>query len=201
MTPMQIRERLEALPTKDVLAIYNAITKKDVKKFSSRVAGLRQTTKAMVDLDGDERQERVLRIHERNANSPKEAPVQKSLTEEDRLLADYGHVNCPGCGVHLSNGVNSDRQGHYECMACGHEWGVLKSVKRAESIAESWKDPNVAAKRAQRTAVRVDGVEYRSVRAAFIALGLPLSKHIRFRMALKAAGKAEFEGRVFEVVS
>lgn len=44
-----------------------------------------------------------------------------------------------------------------------------------------------------RSAVIVDGVEYRSVKQAFEKLKLPLGRHIKFRMALKAAGKLDFE--------
>lgn len=68
-------------------------------------------------------------------------------------------------------------------------------AKRAESITNSWKDPAVAAKRAERHAVRVDGHEYRSMMAAFQALGLPTSKLVKFRMRLKAEGKLTEFGR------
>lgn len=36
-----------------------------------------------------------------------------------------------------------------------------------------------------RNAVEVDGIRYKSVKAAFVALGLPLEKHQRFRKQLK----------------
>lgn len=189
MTAIEIRARLEELETKRILAIYNEVTGKSITKFSTRTAGLRQTTAALVQADDPKLTARLLK------------GSAKRVSEDERLAADYGCVNCPSCGVHLSNGVSSDRQGHFECMACGHEWGTMKSEKRAKSVADSWKDPEVAAKRAQRSRVRANGVEYRSVREAFVALNLPLAKHIRFRMALKAAGKAEFDGVKFEVVS
>lgn len=41
--------------------------------------------------------------------------------------------------------------------------------------------------------VMVEGVAYRSTRAAFEALKLPMGRHIPFRMKLKAAGKLDFE--------
>lgn len=41
--------------------------------------------------------------------------------------------------------------------------------------------------------VIVNGTEYRSVKQAFEKLKLPLGRHIRFRMALKKAGKLDFE--------
>lgn len=63
----------------------------------------------------------------------------------------------------------------------------------SEAITESWKNPEIAAKRAIRNGVKADGIEYRSVREAFRALRLPVSKHIPFRMELKAAKNAIFE--------
>lgn len=48
--------------------------------------------------------------------------------------------------------------------------------------------------------VRVAGVEYRSVAAAFEALGLPMNKHIKFRAKLKASGAETFDGHDFIIV-
>jgi len=64
---------------------------------------------------------------------------------------------------------------------------------RSAAIAASWLRPDVAAKRIERTSVKVKGETFDSVRKAFLALGLPLSVHIRFRMTLKANGSAVFE--------
>lgn len=64
---------------------------------------------------------------------------------------------------------------------------------RSAAIAASWQRPDVAAKRIERTSVKVKGETYGSVRKAFLALSLPLSVHIRFRMTLKANGSAVFE--------
>lgn len=73
--------------------------------------------------------------------------------------------------------------------------------KRSQAIAESWRDPAVAEKRKQRSGVLVDGVEYNSVRAAHVALDLPLKDHIRLRMLLKEAnGPLEVDGREWVVV-
>ena len=71
---------------------------------------------------------------------------------------------------------------------------------RGEAIAQSWKDKKVAAARATRHAVRVEDKTYKSVREAFMVLALPLGQHIKFRGALKAAGKAEFAGHKFQLV-
>lgn len=71
---------------------------------------------------------------------------------------------------------------------------------RAASISRSWTNPKVAAARAQRNGVLVKGCKYRSVRAAFEELGLPLEKHIAFRGLLKAAGRATFDGLRFKLL-
>ena len=47
----------------------------------------------------------------------------------------------------------------------------------------------------------VDGVEYNSVRAAYLALGLPLNDHIAVRMHLKEAGKpVTMDGREWVII-
>lgn len=48
--------------------------------------------------------------------------------------------------------------------------------------------------------VLVDGVRYRSVRAAFIHFELPLGNHETFRVTLKERGELEWEGRIWRAV-
>lgn len=67
------------------------------------------------------------------------------------------------------------------------------------AVAETWKDPEVAATRSARHSVKVKGEVYKSVRAAFDALGLDLAKHVAFRGKLVKEGKAEFDGHKFEL--
>lgn len=69
------------------------------------------------------------------------------------------------------------------------------------AVAASWANPDTRAARSARHAVRVGKETYKSVRAAFDALGLDLGKHVKFRGELVAAGKAEFSGHKFEVVA
>lgn len=135
----------------------------------------------------------------------------------------HGQMDCPCCGIDLMNGVSQDGDDvngkplrhdthEFECMGCGGGFGkelrrAAKSTSRANAIAATWNDPQIAAARAQRTCVRVyDGFddiigEYKSTAEAFRRLGLPLSKHIPFRMALKAAGSKEFAAYTFKVAA
>jgi len=64
---------------------------------------------------------------------------------------------------------------------------------RSAAVAVSWTDPEVAAARCVKSKVKVDGVEYGSVLKAFIALQLPVNKHIGFRAKLKASGNEVFK--------
>jgi len=73
-------------------------------------------------------------------------------------------------------------------------------MKLAEAAARTWTNPEVHAKRAQRSSVVVDGEPYTSVHAAFEALELPMSKHIKFRAKLKAEEELEEFGHKWEVV-
>ena len=77
---------------------------------------------------------------------------------------------------------------------------VAHTDARSAGVARSWQDPEVRAKRSQRTNIRVDGVDYRSVKQAFDALGLPLKEHIPFRQLLKRELRLEAYDRVWEVV-
>ena len=90
------------------------------------------------------------------------------------------------CGKLLSLPVSGSRvwrygQGLYHKSLRGY------TMNKSEAIAKSWKNPKTREKRSNRYPVRVNGKEYKSVPAAFEALGLPKSKRIRFRGELVAA--------------
>lgn len=78
-----------------------------------------------------------------------DAAVGLNVSEDDQnLILTCGHSHCPGCGIHLSNGLmdfdslaETNDQGEaaayklqkheWSCMGCGHEWGneiVLKGT-------------------------------------------------------------------------
>lgn len=76
---------------------------------------------------------------------------------------------------------------------------TAKTDARSAAIAATWANKKVAAARSTRSHVVVKGVEYSSVKEAFVALDLPLQKHIPFRMTLKAAGRASFGGFQFKL--
>lgn len=75
-----------------------------------------------------------------------------------------------------------------------------KKASPAKAVASSWEDDDVRAKRAQRSAVEVDGERYGSVKKAYEALGLPLAGHVKFRQELKEKGKLQRDGRKWKIV-
>ena len=70
-----------------------------------------------------------------------------------------------------------------------------------EAVVKSWANKDIAARRSVKHKVRVGGVEYRSVLAAFTELGLPVAKHQAFRLKLKEQGKARFDGHQFSLAT
>lgn len=74
-------------------------------------------------------------------------------------------------------------------------------AKISESVRASWRDTEVRARRTKRDKVVADGIVYGSVKQAFVALDLPLQKHIAFRAQLKAARELDFMGFNFKLAS
>lgn len=72
--------------------------------------------------------------------------------------------------------------------------------KMSAAQRESWKEDEVRAARCERSAVNVDGVDYRSVGQAFEELGLPAGKMVAFRMKLKEAGKLKEFDHKWEII-
>jgi hypothetical protein len=197
--------------TAELVAFYNAnvAADKQIKKFADRATAERRVSNLSAYYEASDEE----------LAQEQEAAVQSSVYG----FEVHGLYDCPHCDIHLSNGVSQhgdDVNGkplrhdthEFECMGCGGGFGktlrhAAKSTSRANAIAATWNDPQIAAARAQRTCVRVyDGFddiigEYKSTAEAFRRLGLPLSKHIPFRMALKAAGSKTFAAYTFKVVA
>lgn len=178
---------IKSAKTSELVAFYNAHAEQPVQRFASRAIAEKRVAALMAET--------------------------KSYGEEVS-----GLKHCPACNIDLSNGigqhgdeVNGKKIKHehfmFACLACGHEFGPAipgahqPDAVRSAGVAASWTNPEVKAARSTRHAVAVDGVEYRSVREAFAALGLPMSKHIKFRGELKKAGEGVFEGHDFKLVA
>lgn len=171
--------------TNELVDFYNEHAEKPVKRFSDRKTAERRVSALL---------EQVLAA----AKKPEAAP--KKVTTKDPVLAKLAKVEheqpCPNCGINVEdNGKDVDSEGNEICMACNHVVKHAVDEVRSEAIAKTWLDEEVRAKRSTRHIVKVDGVEYRSVRAAFVALNLPLKEHIKFRMELKVEGDLNAYGR------
>lgn len=142
-------KNIDDMTIKEMVAEYNALTGKSIKKFASRAAGEKQLAKARKAMkDGLKASPEVI---EKVKKMPKVNVGKRSI---------------------------------------------------AEGVADTWTDPHVAAKRSERHGVIVNGTtQYRSVRAAFLDLGLPMKDHIKFRINLKAKGKLTYDKYDFAIVS
>jgi hypothetical protein len=168
--------------TAELVAFYNAHAIKAVTKFADRGTAEKRVTQMIVDM----------------VSAGQFCPVCDTLAKHGLDITYAGP----------EGGKNAANYMHHHCDAVWRPNGSLvkedaaPSADRSAAIAATWADPAVAAARAQRSKVFVEGRgEYRSVKAAFIALGLPVSKHIPFRMKLKASGQALFDRHSFVVVT
>ncbi len=201
----QTFKTVSELTTKELVAEYNQLTGKSIKKFADRATGEKQVLKARM--------------------------AQTTFKAEEPSYV-YGfevhhQTNCPHCNIDLRNGVGQhgdDVNGkalklntnQFFCLGCGAEFGPLlrkigKSTTRSSSISESWNNREIAEKRSQRYAVKVTGkstngqlkvgTEFSSTLKAFQYLNLDTAKHIAFRMNLVEAGTlAHPSGYVFAIV-
>lgn len=186
---------INEMTTTEMVAEYNALTGKSIKKFSSRAAGEKQLAKVRSEV-----------------SSTSQAAADVAVEKKG---FDYAVDGCPGCGAtedQTAAGLDGTIAGDQRnfCHHCSTEYwrdtgkiykAPAKSVNRSKSISESWNKPEVAAKRARRDNVKVSGSGvFRSVLEAFKSLNLPQSKHIKFRMALKQVGSGVFEygGKTYE---
>ncbi len=181
------------LTTSEMVAEYNTLTGKSIKKFSSRAAGESQLAKARA---------------EASTTAPKK---ETKVTEKKPYSLDDG---CPHCGTkHDQTYAGEENTPAGERMFCHHcsteytQDGKIykapaKSILRSKAISESWANKKIAEKRARRDNVAVECVAptyreglgtFRSVCEAFKKLNLPLNQHIKFRMSVKQDGNGVFE--------
>ena len=186
--------------TKELVAFYNAnaehFGKKQITKFADRSTAELRVRMMAEDLEA-----------EAAVAAPVEAKEESAKAEEAKRGFDYTVDGCPNCKStenQTAAGLDETVGGDYRmfCHNCSTEYWVAsgkiynapkKSESRSKGISESWNNPDVAAKRAQRHNVKVGDAVYRSVLEAFKTLHLPVGQHIKFRMALKAAKSLEFK--------
>ncbi|EOO0160690.1 hypothetical protein BO117_RS13730 [Escherichia coli] len=187
-----------ATKTADLVAFYNENSgSKPIKKFAdrrtaeTRVIALIESLNALdepsnespiPDVKAREEVSSDVKTHKARAVVKKAEPTQEELD----AMSDEEYE------AFVKSSLNSAPVG----APVGADKIASPSHRRSnsEGIAKSWDNKEVAQKRLTRNGVMVEGVgEFKSVRVAFAALGLPDSKHIRFRMKLKEAGRLNFE--------
>ena len=201
------------LSTKELVAAYNAMAKEMddnlVMRFSDRKTGIKRCEKMKAKYD-TWKQEQIgdapVVEPSNDIDSYEDCPhcgvhlsngVMDNAEHMEELKSGsfkaLGESNAKMIEEHRAETTNK-----FQCLGCGGQFGPALRLEvdknRSAAIAKSWKDEEVKAKRSQRHAVRVAGKEFRSVRQAFVELNLPLSKHIKFRMELKAAEDQRLEG-------
>ena len=73
--------------------------------------------------------------------------------------------------------------------------------ERSATMAATWQDPEIRAKRAARHAIAVGDQTYKSMYKAFEALGLDPKDHAKVRMQCVQDGEVEYEGHTFKLAS
>lgn len=161
-------KRFEEMTMSEMIAWYNSNTTNVVKKFADRKTAERRCTALKMSL--------AVKNYELDFDMDvvEEEPASKVKQQAIKI----GKISAP---MH-KNTKSAEAINEKKAQVVGHR-------TLSEAIRESWKDSTTAVKRSARNKVEVDGQEYPSVRQAFIDLNLPLEKHIKFRMELKAAGK------------
>lgn len=183
-----------ATKTADLVAFYNENSgSKPIKKFAdrrtaeTRVIALIESLNALDEPSNEspipdakpcEEVSSDVKTHKARSVVKKAEPTQEELD----AMTDEEYE------AFVKSGLNDAPVGADKIASPSHR------RSNSEGIAKSWDNKEVAQKRLTRNGVMVEGVgEFKSVRVAFAALGLPDSKHIRFRMKLKEAGRLNFE--------
>ena len=213
---------VQAADTKVLVSFYNEHNaEKPVKKFADRATAEKRVWALAESLLIEEEAPKATAPVLPGAwvNKAKAAPVvekaaevlpaegEESGDEEEPEDDEAANQNGIGALQFIANQLTANRSAEADKkegkkVAKGDEGAKASPLSKsrasnAAGVAASWADPDVLAARLQRhgVSVKVDGAttEHRSVREAFRAYRLPDSKHIRFRLALKASGKETFE--------
>ncbi len=181
---------VETAKTSELLAFYNQHAEKQVSKFTNLETARRRVT-ALIDSLAE--LNAAQDVAEQAAAAKTAAKAAKGAK---KLVVTVEHQKSIKADPEPKPAKKSAKQELQEADA-GELIVAAAPRSNSAGIAASWLDPDVRAARLYRQGVIVskDGKpvgEYVSTHAAFAALGLPISKVIRFRMKLKAAGGLSF---------
>ena len=215
--------QVAAMRTSELVAFYNHHSIKPVSKFQDRATAERRVLELVASLPSDADYAATPSLASMVAPNPLAIrPEAERVAVKSKLytsnaaprtaetpfpVAPEGakELACPSCGAtHDQTYAGEEGTAAGERMFCHHcsteyhtDGRIFKrpasSLSRSAAIAASWANPEVAAARATRVEVVVEGMgAFKSVPAAFRALNLPMGRMIPFRLVIKAQGEATF---------
>ncbi len=141
----------------------------------------------LVDLPADSKKVPVKRFADRKS------AVRRVTEVVELIVIEYGSAPVIGEGAEPAAAPKKPKTETPDAPAA--------KGSNSAGIAKSWENPEIAAKRAQRSAVEVDGVQYGSVNKAYKALELDTKDLIQFRMLLKETGsQKDADGRKWKII-
>lgn len=172
------------------------MTKKQTKAIETATANISDSKKVptamlveyyngqLKDLPADSKKSPVKRFADRKSAE------RRTLEVVELIVIEYGSAPVIGEGAEPAAAPKNPKT----------EKPAVKGSNSA-GITKSWEDPAIAAKRAQRSAVEADGVQYGSVNKAYKALELDTKDLIQFRMLLKETGsQKDADGRKWKII-
>jgi len=180
-------ETVSEASLKELVTFWNAHhADKPISKFADRKTAERRITELLKRLE-----------ESAPAQVETDAPVFKPRAEQKPEPEVAGENQKPEDEITEEEALAEIRAAAAKRKEEAEKKGAKSGLTLGDAISKSWEDPEVAAARATRNGVTVtvNGItnEFGSVRKAFAALGLPDSKHIRFRGKLKAAKEMVFD--------
>lgn len=140
---MQARD-IATAKTSELLAFFNANTGgAQVKKFADRKTAERRVAALIIEIESEQNPITAELVADYDADLDESNLTREPVTgaEEQPVIGEF--VNCPHCGIHLSNGVTtydemrsekvnvSDVTHEYMCLGCGGYFGPEIKARRA----------------------------------------------------------------------
>lgn len=218
---MKTLEDVKAASLVELAAFYNLHNPEaTIKKFADRKSAERRVMAIVESLEiieqqGGDVETGALAKGTEDAPAPAPTPVvhktraSREVPKADEFVSPNAHIPEDEITPEMAAAELEAMRAH--AAKTKAEPKAASGLSLSASIALTWLDPNVAAARMTRDGVTVwlknddaaegegewlvcgDGDGFKSVAAAFAALKLPMSKHIRFRLKVKKEGAAIFE--------
>lgn len=191
---------VDTAKTSELLAFYNAHSDKPVSKFTNLETARRRVT-ALIESISISQQ-----AHDAAEAAKAAAKQAKQTAKDTTALAKAVDSTLPAVAPKAAAPAKKQAAKPVKASDAVTKTDPAKTLAEAvvatrrsnsAGIAASWNDAEVREARLYRQGVVVvvngKAQDFNSTKSAFEALGLPVSKHIRFRMKLKEANKLTFK--------